>query len=587
MRYVWFRENRARLTIELAAVERLQASTQWLVRTQWATDGNLYLNAVIRAHDHDYHVRMEYPAYFPDVPPTIRPTNAEFRWTGHQYGGIDGPLCLQWGPDTWLPEVTGARMLESAYRLFHLENPLGRGRAEYENPAPSRHYLTPGQELRFQWGRFYIGQQLESVLNALPAGAMGIVRFSAHTREKTWFVLAHEVELPGEPPAHIDDTIPAFMRGADDKNLVLGVFFKTDLTPEAVNGFKLSFDLRGLLWQNGFDIGMLSKEVKPNTLGLTDRPLGVFVLDRTSSAHFFLLMDDKVYKLGAVHTATNAGVRRMPDYLEGLAEKSVGIVGLGSAGSKIAVSLARMGVRSFYLMDYDVFLPENVERNELDWESVGEHKVDGLREQLARVNAKVEVEVERLHLIGQESTDVVARAIEQLSQRDIIIDATADPAVFNVVAGVATAANKPMVWLEVFGGGMGGLIARNRPGRDPEPRRIRHAYNCYCAEYPAPDGIQLDNYVVEDTEGRVRTASDADVSIIASNAARLAVDTVLGRDPSAYAYSLYLIGLEPWWVFTQAMHTIPIPTDHLLQEEPPDDPAPIEDEKIRTLISKL
>ncbi len=587
MTYIWFRENQVRLAREVAAVEQLRTSSQWLIHAQWATDRHLYLDAVIRAHGHDYPVRLDYPAYFPDVPPTIRPTNAQFRWTSHQYGGINGPLCLQWGPDTWLPEVTGAQVLESAYALFHQENPMGQGHAEYANPAPSRHHLEAGQELRFQWGRFYVGQQLVSVLQAQPTGTLGIVRFSASAHDKIWFVLVHEVEVPGELPTLVDDSIPAFIRGENDKNLDLGVFFQTNLAPEALNEISLAYHLRGLLWQNRFDIGMLSKEVQPNALGLTTRPLGVFVLDNTNAIHFFMLLNDKVYKLGAVHTAVNAGVQRMPEYLEGLAEKSIGIVGLGSAGSKIAISLARMGARSFYLVDYDVFLPENVERNELDWGSVGEHKVDAVREQLSRVNAKIEVDVSYLHLTGQESNAAVAHTIEQLSRRDIIIDATANPAVFNVLAAVATAANKPMVWLEVFGGGTGGLIARSRPGRDPEPRRIRQVYKDYCDEHPASQGAQLDNYAAEDAEGRVRTASDADVSIIAANAARLAVDTVLERDPSAYPYSLYLIGLEPWWVFTQAMHTIPIPTEHVRQEAPAAEPAPIDDEKIRTLISEL
>jgi len=400
-------------------------------------------------------------------------------------------------------------------------------------------------------------------------------------------VLAQEAEVPKEVPAQVDNTIPRFLRGVDDADLMTGAFFKTNLAPEVFNSIEIPFHLRALLWKNGFDVGMLEKDVKPNCLGLTFRPFGVLVLDNANSEHFFLLTDTKTYKLGAVHAAWSVGVKRMPDHLEGLPEKSVGIVGLGSAGSKIAVSLARMGVASFFLVDHDVFLPENVERNELDWGSVGEHKVDAVREQLARVNANVQVEVSKMHLTGQESTAAVAEAIAQLSRCDLIIDATANPDVFNVFAAVAAAARKPMVWLQVFGGGTGGLIARSRPGRDPEPRRIRQAYSDYCLEHPAPDGVTVGNYAVVDAEGRVETASDADVSIIAANAARLAVDSVLDRDPSAYAYSLYLIGLEPWWVFTQAMETIPIQTDHLSQEVTSEEPAAIEDEKIQALISAL
>ena len=59
----------------------------------------------------------------------------------------------------------------------------------------------------------------------------------------------------------------------------------------------------------------------------------------------------------------------------GLGGKYIGIVGLGSAGGKIAVTLARMGARNFYLVDHDIFLPENIVRGALDWQAVGEHNV--------------------------------------------------------------------------------------------------------------------------------------------------------------------------------------------------------------------
>jgi tRNA A37 threonylcarbamoyladenosine dehydratase len=71
-----------------------------------------------------------------------------------------------------------------------------------------------------------------------------------------------------------------------------------------------------------------------------------------------------------------------------LKEAAIGIVGLGSAGSKIAVSLARMGVRNFYLVDHDILLPENLGRNELDWQQVGRHKAKGVETAIGLVNVE-------------------------------------------------------------------------------------------------------------------------------------------------------------------------------------------------------
>jgi len=62
---------------------------------------------------------------------------------------------------------------------------------------------------------------------------------------------------------------------------------------------------------------------------------------------------------------------RRPAARAALSSKRVAVVGCGSAGSKIAASLARSGVRAFTLVDEDVFFPGNLVRNELDWRAVG------------------------------------------------------------------------------------------------------------------------------------------------------------------------------------------------------------------------
>ena len=53
---------------------------------------------------------------------------------------------------------------------------------------------------------------------------------------------------------------------------------------------------------------------------------------------------------------------RLSEEAQRLANVRVGIVGLGSMGSKIAVSLARSGVRRFLLVDDDYLAPGNMVR---------------------------------------------------------------------------------------------------------------------------------------------------------------------------------------------------------------------------------
>ena len=125
----WFFRNPERLKLERTGIEELSRSVNWLVGTEWRLDEDgLSLDAIIRAKGHDYEVRVSFPNLYPDAPVIVRPQKMQSRVSTHQYGGADGPLCLEWGPDNWHRDVTSVQMLESAHRLFEIENPLGEDR---------------------------------------------------------------------------------------------------------------------------------------------------------------------------------------------------------------------------------------------------------------------------------------------------------------------------------------------------------------------------------------------------------------------------------------------------------------------------
>src|SRR5262249_18713495 len=151
---------------------------EWLSGCRWhLEDAGLALDAIVLVHGREYTARVSYPEHFPAVPPVVRPKDRSERWSSHQYN--DGTLCLEWRPDTWDPSVTGAKKLESVSRLLSLEAPEGpRGGM----PAPSRHRLTQGQELRFERGRFLLGQALAERLKHLPAGKISLAKFTLHFR---------------------------------------------------------------------------------------------------------------------------------------------------------------------------------------------------------------------------------------------------------------------------------------------------------------------------------------------------------------------------------------------------------------------
>jgi molybdopterin/thiamine biosynthesis adenylyltransferase len=553
----WFLRDPERLQLERTGIEDLSRSASWLVGVEWRIDGQLCLNAVIRAHGHDYEVRLSFPSLYPDVPSVVRPLNMNYRISTHQYGGADGPLCLEWGPDNWNRNVTAVQMLESAYRLFHIENPLGEDRPEVPVVAPSRHQLTVGQELRGKWARWYVSDTLAGFLAGQPRTSIGRFKFSFRQIGETWVSIVHEA-YPLNGDGWIDNQIPTTLPGAETKDQYIGIWFKTTIDKAAISQAKNLTQLKAILVDFGSATYLATDGTSP-VEGFNRSIASVLVMDGSGEMHLFVVLSgNTAIKCSNVKSALTAVQSRSPQSND-LHDKTVGIVGLGSAGSKIAMSLARMGLRKFYLVDHDVLLPENLQRHALDWQGVIQHKVDGMKVAIDLVAPGAQVDVCRLHISGQESNASVSGALDRLAKCDLLIDATAISKVFNLLASIARTAMRPMIWVEVFGGGIGGLVARSRPGIDPIPQDMRGAYLQYCAENEDTSlKSSSANYEVETAEGDVLVASDSDVAIIAHHAVQFVPDCLIPPERARFPYSMYLIGLAKGWVFEAPFATIPI-----------------------------
>lgn len=221
--------------------------------------------------------------------------------------------------------------------------------------------------------------------------------------------------------------------------------------------------------------------------------------------------------------------------------------------------LVRSGARKLELFDDDILSPGNLVRNELDWRGVGAHKVKALRARLLEIAPEAKITVQIVNLGGQESSEWTVTALETLSNCDLIIDASADATVFGLAATAARFKTRPMVWGEVFGGGIGGIIARSRPGHDPAPDVARRQILAWCddksVEWEMPS--QQVGYGVLRADQTPLIADDADVSVIAGHLARLAIDTL--RDGgSQFPVPAYAIGLGEGWIFTAPFDTHPI-----------------------------
>jgi molybdopterin/thiamine biosynthesis adenylyltransferase len=279
---------------------------------------------------------------------------------------------------------------------------------------------------------------------------------------------------------------------------------------ELVGTLEMLEDLFRAIADAGFNTASLAESVEK--LPSFDSILVLLVARQAKTIQAYSISGEDPRKLfrHAWLISSVAGARQ-PAGTEGLKEARVGIVGLGSVGSKVAISLARSGITDFLLVDDDIMLGENVARNELTWSSVGTHKVSAVSEALRLIGPNIKVDVRQSRIGGQESAVTAAGVLNALAKCDIVLDATARPEGFLTLAAISKSARKPLVWCEVFAGGYGGFIARARPEMDPNPYAVRDALHEYLSGLPqAPFKAAVD---YDDTVGVALAAFDSDVGL--------------------------------------------------------------------------
>lgn len=532
---IWAIQNVARYRAETDAVTALDVDNEWFSLHKWRFDDafRLCADGDITVQGRNYPVTLCYSQNFPFSPPSVIP-QVEEQWSSHQY--IGGELCLEYRSDNWVQSITGANMLESAHRLL-----LGEAyvpATEARGVVSDQHEVTLGQKLRYKKTRFFYTTAFEDALPTLPRLAKA--KFTDIGGKSEWRVYLNEL-LDGEISLWKDLSIPEVL---------------------SANSFTFSGSLARLDQDIEIcveDITSFLGQVAPELLERSVEKLTsleLVLVCTPSSKRLFRLMHEKnsVFEFGTVPPTPG---NRLAENYASLAAKKVAIIGCGSIGTKVATMLARSGVGGFVLVDDDIFAPENVVRNDLDWRSVGDHKVDALKHRINLVNAEATVDVRRQKLGGQEAGSTADGTLSALGGCDLIIDTSASSKAFNYGSSVAVSKNKPMIWAEVFGGGFGGLIARSRPKLDPEPQLARAQILQWCDVQGVNAPTVPKDYSIQDGE-TVFVADDADVSVIAAHLARYGIDLLLARSPSIFPCSAYLIGLAPQWLFSQPFDVYPI-----------------------------
>ena len=547
----WAIDDPARFLRERAEIERLESEEGWLVSAWTLGDGgSIVIDIDMTVHGRTYEGRMTYPDVFPNSPPYIRPRDESELWSGHQYG-VGGSLCLQWRADNWQPEVTGADMIRSAHDLLSIEkDPM------HPTFAPSAHSQTAGQAMRMAKRRLVATRGLLGPWCNQPM--LSVTEFQV--------VKIYSIGASVTTVMFVPEFSDAFGPKQDVSDLPKGI-------AESIRLFRITGPGR-LVRSEAFDLPVAISSIDDLVKVLSDSgvpPEGTLLQEAgkymsmtiallgTEPSSLRVLNIDvgeevKLTEVDVIHPPTLE--TRLPPESATLASLRIAIVGLGSIGSKIAISLARSGVRRFLLVDDDYMAPGNMVRHELTWENVGVHKVDALREQLALVAPGIETDTRTTRIAGQESATSAAAALKDLANCDVLVDATANPEVFLTLAAIAKQSQKPLCWGEVFAGGYGGLMARARPDIDPNPLAVRDSLYAYLETLPQAPFQRATGYDIEQDEPLL--AHDSDVGFVAAAMTRLVIDTALKRSPSDFPHSIYLMGLRAEWIFVEPFDTHPV-----------------------------
>ena len=110
----------------------------------------------------------------------------------------------------------------------------------------------------------------------------------------------------------------------------------------------------------------------------------------------------------------------------------VGVAGLGGLGSQVAIALARVGVGTLILADYDVVEPSNLNRQQYFVQQIGMPNVDAIRENLEKINPYVRI-ITHHTVIRPENVksifgnaDIIVEAFDKAEEKAMLINAISE-----------------------------------------------------------------------------------------------------------------------------------------------------------------
>ncbi len=210
-----------------------------------------------------------------------------------------------------------------------------------------------------------------------------------------------------------------------------------------------------------------------------------------------------------------------------ISDKSVGLIGLGALGARVAELLAQAGVGSFRLCDSDYLKPVNVARHIGSITDFGAAKVRVAASRIRSINPRANLETDDLK--PRSADGDLDRLIKFVSSVDIVISTAADENVESVVNDIAVTVGTPVLYGRALRRSSVGRVFLVRPGTDACKACLATIAEAKRTGSPAPeDWIEVsessDEVLSHECGRPVIAGSAADLSFIASLTARTAID---------------------------------------------------------------
>ncbi|MEJ2153926.1 MAG: sulfur carrier protein ThiS adenylyltransferase ThiF [Desulfobacteraceae bacterium] len=181
--------------------------------------------------------------------------------------------------------------------------------------------------------------------------------------------------------------------------------------------------------------------------------------------------------------------RHTPGVHERMKSAVVGLAGLGGLGSAVAISLARMGIGTMILADFDIVEPSNLNRQHYFIEHIGMPKTEAMAQILSHINPYIQVQTHTVILTPDNIPDIfkaasiVVECFDGAEAKAMIIETVADalPKAFAVGAsGLAGYGDSNGIQTRRLGEKIfivGDLVMAAQPGRGLMAPRVGIAAN--------------------------------------------------------------------------------------------------------------